>query len=154
MFPYNSPLCQICHCSLLLRREIDKTCERWVLLGLPHLSFSNHMRHNTCVSSQPNHLINSIIMQVFPLKVGKIQLQSNQLWNHRHAALLRLLRRGNANLQVIPRLKILRWISLFIVFFFQVCILLLLVYLFKQKDWHYIYQTSFTPSYRVKRIKK
>ena len=139
MFPYNGPLCQICHCSLLLRREIDKTCERWVLLGSPHLSFSNHMRHNTCVGSQPNHLINSIIMQVFPLKVGKIQLQSNQLWNHRHAALLRLLRRGNANLQVIPRLKILRWISLFIVFFFQVCISLLLVYLFKQKDWHYIY---------------
>ena len=153
MFPYNSPLCQICHCSLLLRREIDKTCERWVLLGLPHLSFSNHMRYNTCVSSQPNHLINSIIMQVFPLKVLKIQLQSNQLWNHRHAALLQLLRRGNAN-QVMPRLKILRWIFLFIVFFFQVCILLLLVYLFKQKDWHYIYQTSFTPSYRVKRIKK
>ena len=118
MFPYNGPLCQICHCSLLLRREIDKTCERWVLLGSPHLSFSNHMRHNTCVSSQPNHLINSIIMQVFPLKVWKIQLQSNQLWNHRHAALLRLLRRGNAN-QVMPRLKILRWIFLFIVFFFK-----------------------------------
>ena len=54
------------------------------------------MHRETCISSQPNNLIKPIILQVFPPKVRDIQLQSNQIQNHLHAALLRLLIRGNA----------------------------------------------------------
>ena len=36
------------------------------------------------------------------------------MWNHRHVALLWFLGGGNGNLQVVPRLKMLRWIFFFI----------------------------------------